>query len=158
MPAVKFTIREYRPADLGVLYSIDQSCYSLAIAYSLGELRWYLHLPGAACFVAESRKKISGFILSAHKGAHGHIITIDVLVPYRGSGVGTALLRKSERNLAEAGVREIWLETATNNNAAVAFWQKHGYRTRGRMKNYYPGGVDAFAMSKHLNNLAAQES
>lgn len=158
MPAVKFTIREYRPTDLGALYAIDQSCYSLAIAYSLGELRWYLHLPGAACFVAENRKEVSGFILSAHKSAHGHIITIDVLAAHRRSGVGTALLRKSERNLAEAGVREIWLETATNNNAAVAFWQKHGYRTRGRMHHYYPGGLDAFAMSKRLRGSAAQEN
>jgi [ribosomal protein S18]-alanine N-acetyltransferase len=155
---VKFTIRKYRPADLSPLYAIDRSCYSLAIAYSLGELRWYLHLPGAACFVAESRKEILGFILSAHKDAHGHIITIDVLAAHRRSGVGTALLRKSEQNLAEACANEIWLETATNNDAAVAFWRKHGYRTRGRVKHYYPGGIDAFAMSKRLNGSATQES
>ena len=154
---MNFSLREYRPADLGTLYSIDQSCYSPAIAYSLAELRWYLQLPGAACFVAESRRKILGFILTAHKGAHGHVITIDVLAEHRRSGVGTALLAKAEENLAGAGVAEIWLETATNNVAAVAFWQKHGYRTRGRMKHYYPGGIDAFAMSKFLH-VFAQES
>jgi [ribosomal protein S18]-alanine N-acetyltransferase len=42
------------------------------------------------------------------------------------------------------------LETATDNDSAVAFWQKHGYRKRGVRKNYYPNGRDAFAMTKTL--------
>lgn len=155
---MKFTIRVYRPADLGTLYAIDQSCYEPEIAYSLAELRWYLQLPGAACFIVESRKEILGFILSAHKANHGHIITIDVLAARRRSGAGTALLHRAEQHLAKSGASQVWLETATNNDAAIAFWQKHGYRTRGRMKHYYPGGLDAFAMSKRLNPSAAQES
>lgn len=155
---MKFKIREFRPSDLGALYAIDQSCYSPAIAYSLAELRWYLRLPGAACFVAEMRKDILGFILSAHRGTHGHIITIDVAAPHRRSSVGTALLAKAELDFGDAGATEVWLETATNNNAAIAFWHDRGYRTRGRMKNYYPGGIDAFAMSKRLNKSADQEN
>ncbi|HEV2489943.1 MAG TPA: N-acetyltransferase [Candidatus Acidoferrales bacterium] len=158
MPVVKFTIRRFRPADLGTLYAIDQSCYSPAIAYSLAELQWYLRLPGAACLVATAGKEIIGFILVSHNRGHGHIITIDVLAPHRQHGIGSALLRKSERILLAAGTREVWLETATDNVAAIAFWQKHGYRTRGRMKNYYPGGLDAFAMSKRLRGSAAQEN
>lgn len=158
MQASKFTIRQYRPADLGTLYAIDQSCYSPVVAYSLAELRWYLQLPGAACFVAQRRMEVLGFILSAHKDTHGHIITIDVLAAHRRSGVGTALLARAEEGLAEAGATEVWLETATDNAPAIAFWRKHGYRTRGRMKNYYPGGLDAYAMLKRLNCSAAQEN
>jgi ribosomal protein S18 acetylase RimI-like enzyme len=47
-------------------------------------------------------------------------------------------------------VREVGLETATDNESVVAFWQKHGYRTRGVRKRYYPGGRDAYAMTKTL--------
>lgn len=159
MPAVTFAIREYLPADLGTLYTIDQSCYSPAIAYSLAELRWYLQLPGAACLIAADGEEIQGFILTARKGEHGHIITIDVLARHRRTGIGTSLLSQSEEMLLRSGAVQVWLETATNNAPAIAFWQKHGYRTRGRMKNYYPGGIDAFAMSKILrDSLAAQES
>jgi ribosomal protein S18 acetylase RimI-like enzyme len=50
----------------------------------------------------------------------------------------------------EAGVRQVWLETATNNAAAVAFWQKHGYRTEAVLKNYYADRVDAYEMRKVL--------
>ena len=158
MRAAKFTIRNYRPAELGALYAIDQSCYSPAIAYSLAELQWYLQLPGAACLVASRGKVILGFILVSHNRGHGHIITIDVLAPHRRFGIGSALLCKSERVLTLTGTREVWLETATDNAAAIAFWRNHGYRTRGHLKNYYPGGLDALAMSKRLIGSAAQEN
>jgi [ribosomal protein S18]-alanine N-acetyltransferase len=156
VPAAKFAIRAHRPADLGALYAIDQSCYSPEIAYSLGEMRWYLQLPGASCLVAENGKEILGFILTAHKRAHGHIITIDVLAAHRRIGAGSALLREAEEILAASGAREVWLETATNNDAAIAFWHSHGYRTRGRIKGYYPGGLDAFVMFKPLTGEAPE--
>ena len=60
------------------------------------------------------------------------------------------LLAEAERKLVEAGVRQIGLETATDNAAAIAFWQKHGYRKSGVRKNYYPGGRDAYSMAKRL--------
>ncbi|HVA16214.1 MAG TPA: GNAT family N-acetyltransferase, partial [Candidatus Dormibacteraeota bacterium] len=73
------------------------------------------------------------------------------------AGVGASLLRRAEARLRKRGAREVWLETATNNESAIAFWQKHGYRTRGRLRNYYPGGLDAFSMSKPLARSTGQE-
>ena len=80
----------------------------------------------------------------------GYIITMDVLAAHRRQGVATALLAEAERRLAENGVSEVGLETATDNDSAIAFWQKHGYRKLGVRKHYYPGGRDAFSMSKPL--------
>lgn len=152
-------LRAAREADFETLYAIDQVCYSPAIAYTRGELRWYLGLRGAECVVAEmktnsqgsqSRARIAGFIVSASRNPHGHIVTIDVLEMYRRTGVGSALLHSAESRMANRGAKEVWLETATNNEAAIAFWKKHGYRSHGRLPNYYPDGLDAFAMSKTL--------
>jgi ribosomal-protein-alanine N-acetyltransferase len=169
---VRFSIREYGVADFDAIYAIDQACYAADIAYSRGELRWYLSLPGAECCVAEirdnksrstgsgktSRKKVVGFIITARQNVHAHIVTIDVLELHRRAGLGASLLRRAEARLRKQGAREVWLETATNNEAAIAFWNKHGYRTRGRIRNYYPGGLDAFSMSKPLAGTAAQEN
>jgi ribosomal protein S18 acetylase RimI-like enzyme len=66
--------------------------------------------------------------------------------------VGSLLLDAAERRLAAQGVTRAVLETATNNDAAISFWEKHGYRTRGILKNYYPGPVDAYAMTKSLRD------
>ncbi|MGB6483427.1 MAG: N-acetyltransferase [Candidatus Acidiferrales bacterium] len=154
-----FSLRLTREADFETLYAIDQVCYSATVAYTREELRWYMSLRGSECLVAEVRTKarsssfrsrIAGFIVTASRTIHGHIVTIDVLEMYRRTGVGSALLRGAEEQMERRGVGEVWLETATNNEAAIAFWKKHGYRTHGRLPNYYPDGLDAFAMSKPL--------
>jgi [ribosomal protein S18]-alanine N-acetyltransferase len=150
---VKFTLRDYEPADLEALYEIDQACYPAEIAYSKGELRAYLGISGADCVVAEANDAIAGFCISIYQNARGYIVTIDVLNQFRRTGIGSALLREVERRLAAQGAREVGLETATDNESAVAFWRKHGYRSLGIRKNYYPGGRDAFAMSKAIPSL-----
>jgi [ribosomal protein S18]-alanine N-acetyltransferase len=143
------------PEDFETLYAIDQVCYEPAIAYSRRELRNYLRFPGADCVIAEAESKIIGFCLAAHENDWGYIITMDVLAEHRRQGVGRALLREAERRLAAYGVREVALETATDNETAIAFWQKHGYRTVGVREGYYPGGRDAFTMTKRLRAASA---
>lgn len=150
---MKISLRDYSPSDFEALYKIDQACYESAIAYSRRELRNYLRFPGSDCIVAEKTEKPVkpvGFIVTAHRDDWGYIITIDVLARYRRDGVGTMLLTEAERRLAADGVRQIWLETATDNASAIAFWRKHGYRARGIKKRYYPGGRDAYSMAKLL--------
>lgn len=148
-----FKLRPYKPEDFETLCEIDQACYEPAIAYSRRELRNYLRFPGAECVVAETggdKPAIAGFCVTAHEEDWGYIVTIDVLGAYRRQGVGTSLLREVERRLAASGAKEIALETATDNTSAIAFWEKHGYRTRGMRKGYYPGGRDAYSMAKKI--------
>jgi ribosomal-protein-alanine N-acetyltransferase len=152
---VNITLRSYTPADFESLYEIDQACYEPAIAYSKRELRNYLRFPGGDCVIAEADGKLAGFCMTARQGTRGYIITIDVLAEYRRRGIGTMLLKEVEQRLAAHGVTEVGLETATDNESAVAFWQEHGYRTRGIWKGYYPGGRDAFGMTKVLARSAA---
>ena len=156
-----FTLRTYHPDDFETLYEIDQLCYAREIAYSRRELRNYLRFPGADCVIAEVEAKskaksktrkpvIAGFCITAHEDDWGYIITIDVLETYRRNRIGTLLLGEAERRLAANGATEIGLDTAVNNIAGIGFWQKHGYRILGKRKDYYPGGLDAYAMSKKL--------
>jgi [ribosomal protein S18]-alanine N-acetyltransferase len=148
--ATKILLRPYTPEDFEALYEIDQACYAADVAYSRAELRAYLHFPNADCLLAVMRGKPAGFCLTAHRENRGHIITIDVLKVYRRHKIGSRLLEAVESRLAKAGVNEVILETATENHSAIAFWEKHGYRTRGIWKGYYPGGRDAYAMIKSI--------
>jgi len=148
--SMKIALRDYTPADFETLYVIDQQTFEPGIAYSRPQLREYLQLKGAQCIVGEVDGKIAGFLMTAHADAVGYVVTIDVLPAYREQSVGTTLLAEGERRLAASGVRSVELETATDNASAIAFWQKHGYRNRGVIKDYYPNGRDAFSMSKPL--------
>ncbi len=143
-------LRPYIQEDAEALYQLDQQCYPPEIAYSRREMKWYLRLPGADCVVAERDGGIAGFIITERENDLGHIITLDVAEAQRRRGVGTALLAAAEARMYDAGVRQVWLETATNNAPAVAFWQKHGYRTEAVLKNYYAEKLDAYEMRKNL--------
>jgi len=143
-------LRKYRPRDFDALWEIDQACYEPAVAYSRRELRNYMRFPGSDCIIAEVARRPIGFLLTTHSDAWGYIVTIDVLARFRRLGAGSRLLAEAERRLAADGVREISLETATDNASAIAFWHKHGYRTRGIKKRYYPGGRDAYSMIKAI--------
>jgi [ribosomal protein S18]-alanine N-acetyltransferase len=147
---VNLTLRSNTPEDFDTLHEIDQLCYEDEVAYSKRELRAYLRFRGSDCVVAEADGAIAGFCISARQGERGYIVTIDVLPQFRRLHVGTALLQEIERRLVANGVREVALETATDNESAVAFWKKHGYRSRGIREGYYPNGRDAFAMAKAL--------
>jgi ribosomal-protein-alanine N-acetyltransferase len=148
------TLRAYEPRDFAALYRLDQSCFPAGISYSKTTLRYFLTIRSADCVVAVEDAKIGGFIVSEENPPLAHIITLDVEERHRRSGVGTALLEKIEANLAARGVRSILLETATTNEAAVAFWQRHGYRIEATLRRYYLGKLDAYEMRKILTAAA----
>ena len=143
-------LRDYASPDFDALYALDRICYPRGIAYSKRELRWFLAQRGALCVVAERGGAIAGFLIADREGAEAHIITIDVAPEHRRRGVGTEMLREVERRLAVLGVQQINLETAADNEAGTAFWQRHGYRTIGVLPGYYLGLQDAHAMTKQL--------
>jgi [ribosomal protein S18]-alanine N-acetyltransferase len=148
---VAVTVRQYEPRDFAALYKLDQSCFPPGIAYSKTMLRYYLGQPGAECLVATDGGKIVGFILTEENSPLVHIVTLDVAKSHRRFGVGTELLRESEAHMSFRGVRTVLLETATTNEAGIAFWERHGYRKEAVLRNYYPGHLDAFEMRKKLN-------
>jgi len=148
--ASETTLRLYRPPDFETLYRIDQACFPRGIAYGRDELKSYLHCDGSHCRLAEVANEVAGFILTERSGNLGHIVTLDVLEARR-QRVGSLLLRAAEQEAASQGVKRMYLETATDNKAAIALWAKHGYRKSGSLKDYYGRGLDAFEMEKQLD-------
>jgi len=144
------TLRSYEPHDFAALHRLDQSCFPAGISYSKTTLHYFLTISSADCIVAVDGARIAGFVLTEENPPLAHIITLDVAETHRRQGVGTALLAESERNLSLRGVRSILLETAIDNEAAVAFWKRHGYRIEAVLKRYYLRRLDAYEMRKRL--------
>jgi ribosomal protein S18 acetylase RimI-like enzyme len=144
------TLRPYEPHDFAALHRLDQSCFPAGISYSKTTFHYFLTIASADCIVAVDGKRIAGFILTEENPPLAHIITLDVAEAHRRHGVGTAVLLESEKNLALRGVRSILLETAIDNEGAVAFWKRHGYRIEAVLKRYYLGRLDAYEMRKIL--------
>jgi ribosomal protein S18 acetylase RimI-like enzyme len=143
-------LRSYEPHDFAALHRLDQSCFPAGISYAKTTLRYFLTIATADCIVAADGARIAGFILTEENPPLAHIITLDVAEAQRRHGVGSALLAESEKNLGLRGVRSVLLETAIDNEGAVAFWKRRGYRIEALLKRYYLGRLDAYEMRKIL--------
>ena len=71
----------------------------------------------------------------------------------RGRGVGTALVRAMERELAGAGARLVRIETSQLDEyeAARSFYARLGYREVGRIRDFYKRGDDLVTLARRLD-------
>jgi ribosomal protein S18 acetylase RimI-like enzyme len=144
-------IREYRPDDFENLWKIDQACFARGISYTRRELAFYIARKRGFTLVAESDGTIVGFVVvDRNRQSQGHVITIDVLPEARRSGLGSRLMAAAEERLRFLGCSGVFLETAVDNAAALAFYKRHGYTVVHTIPRYYLDSVDALVLAKDL--------
>jgi ribosomal-protein-alanine N-acetyltransferase len=146
------SLRPARPGDFEELWRIDHECFEPGISYSRAELAHYMQRKRAFTLVAESsaaEPQILGFIVaeSGRSGA-GHVITIDIRIQAQRSGIGSLLMSAAEEKLRACDCTAVYLETAVDNRAAIAFYKRLGYSVVGTIPRYYQGMLDAFVMLK----------
>ena len=76
-------------------------------------------------------------------GAAAEVRVLLVAAEARGQGVGRALIEAAGDALREAGVRRAWLVTTNDNLAALALYQKAGWR----LSALRPGAIDELRRS-----------
>ena len=82
----------------------------------------------------------------------GYIDNVAVRPEYRRQGIADQLLDVFCR-FGEAHLRFLTLEVRPSNAAAVALYEKHGFREAGRRKNYYTDPTeDALLLTKEFSH------
>jgi len=176
---VPVRIRDFRTLDFETLWQIDQICFPAGISYSQSELGHYVHRPRGFTLVAEAQcgprldanqmrspagkpPRTEGAdpagpaflrfaVAERNARGAGHILTIDVLPEARRLGVGSALMAEVEGRLRTARCRYVFLETAVNNSAALAFYKRRDYELVKTIPRYYQNSLDAFLLTKRLS-------
>ncbi len=145
-------LRPFQPNDLQTLYEIDQTCFAPGISYSRRELEDFIRHSDSATWVAEEGKEIVGFLVANRhpRMLLGHVITVDVVEVWRRRGIGTVLMDAAEDWARRRGFISLSLETAENNLAAQAFYERRGYVKYDKLDNYYADGTAAWTMVKRL--------
>lgn len=142
-------IRRFRPTDMAELLAIEQACFP-GDAFDEALFRRFAAKCAEFFLVARRGRKMIGYSLAEINGPDAELVSIAVAPEQRRRGVGEALLQATLRRLRRAGCRICRLSVRTTNTAAIRLYEKHGFRTFRRLRNYYADGSEALWMKKEL--------
>jgi ribosomal-protein-alanine N-acetyltransferase len=140
----EIALRPVGPFDLGRLARLHRACFREA--WSRADLSQLLAMPGAFGLVARCRERTpfgvdtlrsAGFALVRIVGDEAELLSIGVAPPFRRRGIATELLRASMDRCRKAGCSTMFLEVATDNEAAQRLYEAHGFRRVGVRPDYY---------------------
>jgi ribosomal-protein-alanine N-acetyltransferase len=156
LPEGSVSIRPAVAHDLDALAAIDALCFPPGIAYPREEIEFLLLNPTVITLVAERSGTIVGLAAlerrrrTRQSARYGELVTIEVLPEFRGESIGVALYRTLESHLRDWGGNRIHLHVSIENDTAVAFYQRLGFRVVDRVPQYYLRRIDAWQMEKDL--------
>jgi ribosomal protein S18 acetylase RimI-like enzyme len=118
-------IRAIRDSDRDAVLRILTHSWGSGDIVTRGRIHHAHAYPG---FVAVAGNCIVGLVTYHIRGGRCEVVSLDSF--WEGRGVGTRLLRATERLARASGCHEAWLVTTNDNLRALAFYQKRGWRLR----------------------------
>ncbi len=83
--------------------------------------------------VAMDQGEVAGMLLVCRRGKRMRIGAMGVAKPHRSTGVGGQLIAKALAAAKERGDETAVLEAIEHNTRAIAFYERHGFKTRFRL-------------------------
>ncbi len=141
-------------ADAGLLAALHRECFG-SRGWSLAQISGSLGLSTTVGFIAEADRQAAGFILcQMTPDEEAEVLTICVMPALRRKGIGALLLNAAFAAAKERKAARLFLEVAADNEAALALYEKAGFRVIGRRRGYYAresGAADAVMMETGIS-------
>ncbi len=146
-PPTRIAVRVRRadPSDLDDLVALEQRAFSTD-RMSRDQYRRHLDSDSAEILLAGAGQHtcLGSVVLFFRTGSTvARVYSLATQPEARGQGVGTALLRAAVAAARRRGCRVLRLEVRADNAAAIALYERLGYRRIGSYGHYYQDGVDA---------------
>ena len=138
-------IRDFLPRDETAIAGLEKECFSepwseKAITESLEN--------GTFFFVFEEEGEILGYAGLQIVLDEGYVTNIAVTSKARKKGIGSALTEKIISFGREKKLSFVTLEVRESNLAAISLYEKFGFKTVGKRKNFYTApSEDALIMT-----------
>ena len=142
------TIREWTKEDIPVIADMERRCFHDAWTEEM--LSDTLRYPIYSCFLAEERGQVCGYCCLIVVCEDAEVGNIAVDTPFRGKGIGKALMEAMHKRAKEKGATQSFLEVRVSNANAIALYKKFGYESYGIRARYYEDGEDAMVMKRAL--------
>ncbi len=141
--------RTLEPGDVEAVLALQHDCPELAQwtrsdyeRVAQGEMSGW---------VAEQDGALSGFLIARDLRDEIEILNVAVSAPARRQQIGTSLLSAALEWGRVNSARRVFLEVRKSNQAAISFYEKHGFSAAGRRKRYYNGPIeDAIVLAAEI--------
>lgn len=136
-------IRRLSYADLPSVLAIERRIFPAP--WSLAMFVLELSKPSGICLAATREGRLVGYLVCSRYADVWHLMNVAVVPERRREGIATRLI---EAMLDEAGRDARYtLEVRTSNSAAIAMYERFGFRPAGHRRRYYhDNGEDALIM------------
>ncbi len=140
---VHAVVRPARHGDLPAVHALEHASFTV---YRLNRRQLhYLHRsPTAIFFVAAISGRIVGHVITLirrhGRTRSGRIYSLAVDAHFRGTGIGTTLVRQAMASLRHRNVPRVSLEVEQSNDAAIRLYKALGFRFAKVLPNYYGHG------------------
>ena len=132
---MRYTIRAAAEDDITRILEIEHE--SITPPWTHGGLLGEIYNGDSFFALALDGKMIMGFIILRRAADEGELYQIAVDRARRRQGVADALMKAALEWARDCGINAIYLEVRKSNEAAVKLYQKHGFKKKGRRKDYY---------------------
>ncbi len=128
-------IRPYDSADAEPLIALWREAFGYQEPHNDPRLSLErkLSVDSGLLLVAERDAQLVGAGMAGYDGHRGWIYSLAVAEAARGTGVGSALLRRLEELLIARGCVKINIQVRAENEAVAAFYERHGYTIEPRV-------------------------
>ena len=146
-------IRRLTYADLPQILVIERRAFPTP--WSLATFVLELSKSMDVCLAATRGDALVGYLICSRYDTVWHIMNVAVDPAHRRVGIATALLAGLIERLAVNA--RYTLEVRESNAAAIALYERHGFRAAGRRRRYYQdNGEDAVIMWRTPSTLAGR--
>jgi ribosomal-protein-alanine N-acetyltransferase len=146
------TIAEAELCDVAALAALEYRCFTPQ-DWRLNARAFRYHLTRENYLIkAAENGAIAGYALvfTAKNRDWARLYAIGVDPQYQKRGVGRSLLANAIEYAKTRGKKRLFLEVRQANAAAIALYEKFGFRKIGTLKAYYPLGADGLKMNLEL--------
>lgn len=146
------TLRKADATDSAQLAALHRQ--NFARPWSEAEFLSFFSRSGIVAFIAES-PEACGFIFSWVVAGECELLSLAISPPNRRQGIARALCERTLEQAAKDRAKNVFLEVAVSNKAAIGLYQSLGFTISHRRKHYYLSAdgsrEDALTMVKHIS-------
>lgn len=137
-------IRLMTAADLARVHALE--CAAQPSPWSREHFAAELDNPCARIDLCWRSGELAGYLCAWLIAGELQIQNLATAPAFRRQGVAARLLQRALERSRAAGLEAAWLEVRAGNAAAIALYERFGFRAVSRRPRYYADGEDALVM------------